>query len=211
MRIGPFIAIAAATVFTLAAPVVLPQPLSPESGASPAREPPPAELIAELRRGNYILYFRHASTDRTESDARMKGFDDCANQRNLTDKGRHDAQLIGGAIRTLSIPIGKVLASPYCRTVETAQLAFARVEKMNEARYGNAAKESAERATDLRKLLAIRPEAGVNTVIVGHGSPIQAVSGLMLGEGDIAVIRPLDNRFEVYARIRVQDWATLTK
>lgn len=210
MRIGPFIAIAAATVFTLAAPDVLPQPLPPESGASPAREPPPAELIAELRRGNYVLYFRHASTDRTESDARMKGFDDCANQRNLTDKGRHDAQLIGGAIRSLSIPIGKVLASPYCRTVETAQLAFARVEKMNEARYGGAAKDSAERSSDLRKLLAIRPNGG-NTVIVGHGSPIQAVTGLMLGEGDIAVIRPLDNRFEVYARIRAQDWARLTK
>jgi hypothetical protein len=101
--------------------------------------------------------------------------------------------------------------SPYCRTVETAQLAFARGEKMNEARYAGSAKGEAEGYTELRKLFTTRPKAGLNTVIIGHGSPIQAVSGLYLGEGDIAVIRPLDDRFEVYAVIRVQDWATLTR
>jgi len=41
-----------------------------------------------LRRGGYVLYFRHASTDFGQSDETMTSFEDCNAQRNLTDKGR---------------------------------------------------------------------------------------------------------------------------
>jgi phosphohistidine phosphatase SixA len=42
--------------------------------------------------------------------------------RQLSAKGRAAAQRIGAAIRRLDIPIGRVLASEYCRTRETARL-----------------------------------------------------------------------------------------
>jgi phosphohistidine phosphatase SixA len=156
------------------------------------------------------MYFRHAATDHTQSDANMKGYEDCAHQRNLVDRGRLDAQLIGASIRALSIPIGRILASPHCRTVETAELAFGRFEKINEARYGMGAAGNDERYAELRRLLATRPAPGTNTVIVGHGSPMQKIAGVNLGEGDIEVIRPFDNRFELLGRIRAQDWAALS-
>src|SRR5713101_6871210 len=108
MRLVPFLAIAAAAVCTLWAPGVLAQQTRPPA----ARELLPAELVAELRRGNDIVYFRHTATDHTQSDAKMKSYEDCAHQRNLIDQGRRDAQLIGAWIRALSIPIGKILASP---------------------------------------------------------------------------------------------------
>jgi hypothetical protein len=59
-----------------------------------------------LRRGGYVLYFRHAATDMSKNDAGMTSFDDCPTQRNLVDRGRDDARTIGAAIRALGIPIG---------------------------------------------------------------------------------------------------------
>src|SRR5262245_63698286 len=93
-----------------------------------AASPPLAgtALRDTLRRGGYVLYFRHTSTDFGQNDDGMTSFDDCTKQRNLTDKGRAEARAIGAAIARLKIPVGEVLASPYCRTVETAKLIFGR-------------------------------------------------------------------------------------
>src|SRR5207247_17248 len=73
---------------------------------------PDAALLAELRRGGYVLYIRHTSTDFGQNDAKMTGYEDCANQRNLTDKGRQEARAVGEHIKRLKIPVGRVLASP---------------------------------------------------------------------------------------------------
>ena len=88
-----------------------------------------AELLAALRGGGFVLYFRHADTDWKQNDTRGMNLEDCAAQRNLSDRGRENARAIGAAIRALAIPIGSVLASPLCRTVETAMLAFGVAEK----------------------------------------------------------------------------------
>ena len=102
----------------------------------PLREPSPAQLLADLSNGGYVLYFRHTATDFSQTDEKMKRYEDCADQRNLIDKGRADARAAGATIRQLGIPIERVLASPFCRTVETAQLLFGRAEKMQEVRGG---------------------------------------------------------------------------
>ena len=92
------------------------------SAPAPGAELQGAALVAALRNGGYVLYFRHTATDFSQNDERMRDFDDCANQRNLTDGGRAQATQIGQAWRKLSLPLGRVLASPYCRTREVAQL-----------------------------------------------------------------------------------------
>jgi phosphohistidine phosphatase SixA len=173
----------------------------------PSRDMPAAQLAADLRKGGYVIFFRHAATDFAENDARMKGYSDCGGQRNLTDKGRDDARKIGIAMRALRIPIGRVLSSPYCRAIETAELAFGRAEQVNEVRYGSTA-EGPERYAALRELLAAVPERA-NTVIVGHGTPFYALTRVRLAEGEIAVLRPLGNRFEILGRIRPDGWAAV--
>src|SRR5262245_16470326 len=165
----------------------------------------PAAIDA-LRKGGYVLYFRHAATDMSKNDAGMKSFDDCPTQRNLVDRGRDDARAIGAAIKTLGIPIGKVRASPYCRTVETAELAFGRAEKTAAVRGGPAQSDPARYAA-LRKLLSEPPARGTNDVIVSHGNPFHAVAGPpYLAEGEAAVVLPTGDGFRVVARIRVEDW-----
>ncbi len=56
---------------------------------------PDAALLGELRHGGYVLYLRHASTDFSQNDTKMTSYEDCANQRNLTDKGRVEARAVG--------------------------------------------------------------------------------------------------------------------
>jgi len=157
----------------------------------PSRPLPPAELLSELRRGGYVLYFRHVSTDFSQNDERMKSFEDCAHQRNLTEKGRAEARAVGAAIRQLGIPFGRVLASPFCRTVDTATLVFGRVEKMPEVRGGPAAPANADRYAALRRILAAPVPGGTNLAVVGHGNPFISVAGPpYLAEGEAAVVDP---------------------
>lgn len=172
---------------------------------------PDSALLRQLREGGYVLYLRHTSTDFSQNDADMKSYEDCANQRNLTDKGRDEARAIGQHIKRLGIPIGAVLASPFCRTMETAKLAFGKAQPMTEVRGGPARPDDPSRYDPLRKLLGTHVPKGENLVISSHGNPFHAVAGPpYLAEGEMAVVRPQgDSRFAVVGKIRVEDWQLL--
>ena len=168
------------------------------------------ELLAALRAGGYVLYFRHADTDHRQNDDRMS-LEDCATQRNLTDRGRDHSRAIGEAIRALRIPIGAVLASPLCRTVETATLAFGSAQPAPAVREGGPLPAgSPGRFPALRALLSTPVAPGTNTVIVGHGYPYYAlVGGQYLSEGEADVVRPRGGDFEVMARVALRQWRDL--
>src|SRR5215207_3883472 len=127
---------------------------SPSVGA--ARAAPTANqllgraLLEALRGGGYVLLFRHAITDRGQRDADLQNLENCQTQRNLSDEGRQQATAIGQAFRQLQIPVATVLASPYCRTLETARLAFEQVEPSNDliSEFSDTAPGSRERLAD---------------------------------------------------------------
>jgi len=171
-----------------------------------------AALLQTLRGGGLILYFRHTSTDFGQNDDAMSGYEDCARQRNLTDNGRDEARRIGAAIKRLDIPIGDVLASPFCRTRETAQLIFGRATVAPAVRGGPSRPETNDRYAELRKLLSTPPRAGTNLAIASHGNPFRAVTDTQyLAEGEAAVIRPLGAQgFRIVARIPKDGWDALT-
>ena len=179
--------------------------------AGPADTLSGAELVAALRQGGLIIYFRHTSTDFGQNDDQMTGYEDCARQRNLTDQGRAEARQIDVAIQRLHLPIGDVLASPFCRTMETAQLMFGRAQATAAVRGGPARPDSQDRYAELRKLLATPPQAGTDLVIASHGNPFAVVAGTPhLAEGEAAVIRPLGAEgFRVVARIPKNGWDDL--
>jgi len=83
-------------------------------------------LVKALRAGGFNIYFRHVSTDWSQSDDVREADDwrscDPLRMRQLSPAGRATARAIGEAMRQLDIPVAEVLASPYCRTVETAEL-----------------------------------------------------------------------------------------
>ena len=170
-----------------------------------------AELLAALRGGGFVLYFRHADTDWTQNDTRGMNLEDCSAQRNLSDRGRENARATGAAIRALAIPIGSVLASPLCRTVETAMLAFGVAEKSMAVREGGPLPPgSPGRYEALRALLSTPVAPGTNSVLVGHAYPYYSlVGGQYLEEGEADVVRPRGADFEVVARVGLKQWREL--
>ncbi len=113
-------------LFTLALSLVL--AIGPVAGttraAAPAEPLQGHALLDALRGGGYVLLFRHAATDYGQSDVDKQNLENCLTQRNLSEQGRQQAAAIGQAFRQLQIPVGTDLASPYCRTQETARLAY---------------------------------------------------------------------------------------
>jgi hypothetical protein len=183
---------------------------------APAADGPDATLsgralLSALRAGGLILYFRHTSTDFGQNDDQMSGYEDCARQRNLTDRGRDEARAIGAAIRRLRIPIGDVLASPFCRTRETARLIFGRLRVDAAVRGGPSGDDASNRYAALRQLLSTTPAPGTVLAIASHGNPFRAVAGTpYLAEGEAAVVQPLGERgFRVIARVSKDGWDAL--
>ena len=170
-----------------------------------------AELLAALRAGGHVLYFRHADTDHSQNDQRMTSVEDCTTQRNLSERGREHARALGEAIHALGIPIGTVLASPLCRTVETAMLAFGAAQKAPAVREGGPLPPgNPGRFPALRVLLSTPVAPGANIVVVGHAYPYYAlVGGQYLSEGEADVLRPRGADFEVLARVGLAQWRAL--
>ena len=197
----------------LAGAVGLAALVTPTAAPAQARANPPlagAELLAALRGGGYIVYFRHADTDWSQKDTPGMNFDDCSVQRNLADKGREHARQIGATIRALDIPIGAVLASPLCRTVETAVLAFGRADKTMAVVERRGPAGTPESYAALRALLSTPVAAGINTMVVGHAYPyFSLVGGQYLEEGEADVLRPRGTDFEVVARLGLKQWREL--
>ncbi len=179
-----------------------------------AEQPDDRDLVARLRRGGHVIFIRHAATEATQDDPRPD-LADPSTQRNLSEVGREQARQLGHAIHRLRVPVGTVLASPYARTRETAELAFGRDrvrvtrDLLNEAFPGT---DDEELARGLRRLFATRPPAGQNTVLVSHGFNLQGATGLSVGEGESVVFTPGDvGRSSPVARITVEKWLTLAQ
>jgi virginiamycin B lyase len=174
-------------------------------GAAPRED---RTLLAQLRKGSFVVYFRHAATDRSMSDTSLAT---CRTQRNLNARGRADAREIGRAWRALKIPVGRVLSSRYCRAKDTARLAFGRLSLTRDLTgiVGVAEAERARRSRVLRRLLGEPPARG-NRVLVAHLFNIQDAADVSLEEGEAAVFRPRGGgRFDLVAKVRPRAWARL--
>src|SRR6185436_3270779 len=83
-----------------------------------------SDLIDDLKKGGYVIFFRHAHTNWAERDSVEGDFSNRARQRNLSEAGQREAGQVGIAFKILEIPIDRVLASPMWRCRDTAEFAF---------------------------------------------------------------------------------------
>ena len=164
----------------LAAPLALPA-LSLMTGGAQAA---PADL---LREGGLVLALRHALAPGTFDPPQFK-LGDCSTQRNLNDIGRQQAQQIGAWFQAQRLKPARVRSSPWCRCVDTAQLAFG----THEAWPALGSPRGATESTNAESLEALRAairsasrQRGAFEVWVTHMFVLQDLvgQGTSVGEG----------------------------
>lgn len=194
------------------------------AGAAAAAEPsakPPTftaaqmkALLPKLQKGGYVFYFRHTASDMFMLDDNPV-MGNCETQRPLSDEGRNQARSIGNAFRRNKIPVGQVKTSPFCRAIDTAQLAFDRAEADEGLYFATrlTVQERASKTSHLKRLLAKQPAEGSNTVIVAHNANIMEAYGIWPDEeGDAFLFKPEGGQSGApLARIPVELWPTLSR
>lgn len=163
---------------------------------------PPAWSL-ELREGDVVLY-RHALAPGGGDPPGFKP-GDCSTQRNLSDAGREQARRIGQALRARlgTLRVGAVWASPWCRTLETARLAFPGLAVQPESAFASffeqADREAASLA-DARTQLAAWRGPGV-LVVVTHQVNITGLTGIFPASGEGVAMRWTDGAPLVLGRL----------
>lgn len=186
--------------------------LLPPQGVS-AQAAAPA-VLDELGHGGYVILFRHAAT--TGKDEKAFALSDCAAQQALSEAGRAQARGIGEAFKSRKIPVGKVMASGYCRTLETARLAFGAAEasdallrpKFEPAAGMPAPPPWPQRLQMLNELVAAAPAAPANTILITHGESIEAIAKTQVGYAGAVIMKPDGHGAAAQvAAIRAEDWS----
>src|SRR5215510_12035158 len=171
-------------------------------------------LAEQLRQGGYVIVFRHGATNRDQADTDPLHYDDIAQQRLLSAKGKEVAQQVGDAFKTLGIPLGKVYTSKFNRAVETGKLVSGgEVTSSLDFTEGGLVVtpiENDRRAEASKKLAGTMPEAGKNTLIVTHKPNILDAFGkdwFEVKEGEASIFKPDSaGKAVLIARVQAADW-----
>ena len=176
------------------------------------------KLIHALQKGGFNLYFRHERTDWSQQDYINQSGDwlscDGNRIRQLSSKGRSRAIETGKAIRALKIPIGQIISSPYCRTVDTAKLMnLGKVITSTDVMNLRVAEYFGGRISIVKKaqnLLSSFPTPNTNTVIVAHGNVARESTPAYPDEGEALVFKPEGSGgFVLIGRLTAEKWTRL--
>ena len=159
-----------------------------------------------LKAPGAVVLFRHALAPGGGDPA---GFvaGDCRTQRNLSAEGQEQARRIGATLRRHSVNVSAVWHSAWCRTRETAQLAFPamsapslRAEPAFNSFFGNNDSEPAHTAAAHQLLLGWRGPGVL--VVVTHQVNITALTGVVPQSGEGVVVQPEGTQLLVKASVR---------
>lgn len=172
-----------------------------------------AALVATLKRGGHILYFRHTSTDRADvaKEARFRAngeldIANCLTQRNLSLEGYAEAREQAAIFERLGIPAGEFYSSRYCRAYGHARAftpAFVYSEPLTPVR-------NEDKAARLRGMLATPLAPGTNTLLFAHGGILWEATDYDSVESETFVFRP-GSPPRLVAAIRMEEWALLAR
>jgi phosphohistidine phosphatase SixA len=155
---------------------------------------------ALLREGEHIVLLRHAMAPGASEPTNFD-IEKCSTQRNLSERGRQQARKIGALFAARAAPTGRVLTSRYCRTKETARLAFGDAEEF--APLDPPVADEKARKEQMEAILEeMRNYTGSgNYIFVTHLETIQALTGQSAREGEALIVTPRDGGLHVLARI----------
>jgi phosphohistidine phosphatase SixA len=158
----------------------------------------------DLREGaGMVILYRHALApgggDPSDFDVK-----DCSTQRNLSDAGRRQARAMGAALRQNKVNVRRVLSSPWCRSLETAELLnVGPVRTM--MRFGStftAPSAVAQRRESLAlKTIARQSNRSGVVVVSSHQANIVDLTGIAPTSGEGIVVRNEGGQLAVIGRV----------
>lgn len=147
-------------------------------------------LWKALQGGGHVILIRHAATVPGTGDPPGYRLEDCASQRNLSDAGRTEAKRLGEILRERNVPIGDVRSSLWCRCLDTARLAFGKVQAWAPLNsFFDTPGMSAPATAALRQHLAALKPGRDNLVLVTHQVNISALTGVHPAMGEMVILR----------------------
>jgi phosphohistidine phosphatase SixA len=153
-----------------------------------------------LRTGGIVL-FRHANAPGVGDPAAFP-IGDCGTQRNLDAAGRAQSRRIGVRLREQGVTVGKVLASQWCRTRDTAELAFpGRVTPEPVFNSFFQDRDNAPEQTAAARALLLQWKGPGAMVVVTHQVNISALTDNHTASGEGIVLRPTGAQLEFVGRI----------
>lgn len=157
------------------------------------------ELWNALKDGGKVVLIRHAPVERGPNTGNSLVRDpSCVKEKNLSVQGKQDAKTLAERFEQYGVPVSAVRHSPFCRTTETAAIAFGDAKPADylsllEVLGPDEAKQQTETLTEV---IASHEGEG-NLVLVSHEPNIRAVSFELVKYLDILVLEPQgDGEFE---------------
>lgn len=163
------------------------------------------ELWTALGEGGKVVLMRHAPVDRgAEAGNPLTRDASCEQERNLSEEGKAHARQVGDQFRERGIPVEVVFHSPYCRTTETARLAFGDASAKDYLSLLEVlgADEAAAQTEVLNQVVGSFGGTGT-MILITHEPNINAVSFEPVKHLDFVVMEPAgDGDFEELGVIR---------
>lgn len=161
------------------------------------------KVWAALEQGGMVVLMRHTHVDLAAGNPLKLAPGNCAAELNLTRRGREQAKRIGEAFRARRILIDDVLASPYCRSLETGILAFG---KATSASFliapPGVTEERATLNTQQALQLIVQHKGPRNLVMITQEPNIAHIILETAEQGEVIVLKPKDGTdFDVVGRI----------
>ena len=160
-------------------------------------------LIDQMKAGGHILMIRHAMAPGS-GDPENFQIGDCSTQRNLDDRGRSQARVIGEWLRSNGIEKARMFSSQWCRCQETAKLInlgpVVQLPALNS--FYERPQDREPNLKSLRIFLSEQTSKGELLILVTHFVTISEISGEAVSSGEGVVLRIKENgAFEVAGRL----------
>jgi broad specificity phosphatase PhoE len=164
----------------------------------------PAQAQAQVETTATVYMMRHALAPGFGDPSNIR-LGDCATQRNLNDQGRAQAVKAGEWLRAYGLDAPMLLASPWCRTLETAELlglGDVRATAALSSFFQQGSRSDTTRKLQLELMAALQEQPPRDVVLVTHQVNIQTFTGSGVASGEILVLTVSPNGEFVAVRQR---------
>ena len=148
------------------------------------------DVWALLRKPGHVVLLRHSNAPGSQTESNDMNFKDCSIQRNLDADGKAQAARTGDAFRKHGIAKLQLIASQYCRAIETAKLTrlgpVSESLVLNLVYIADLVAKSAASKKSVELIRKIPPNR--LTMLVTHIGNIQAIAATSLEPGEMVVV-----------------------